>query len=1245
MQRTAIVQRSWAPRVIPLCEADDDARFNARTRHTLLMTGGAKAMVLPTHDTGAAESHELKFARLYRLYAVLSHVNQAIVRQDSREEVLASVCRILVEDGGFRMAWIGWLDPASMRIAPVASFGDDDHYLAQIEIYADDRPEARGPTGTAFREERPYVCNDLRADPAALRWRAEAERRGYRSSAALVIREAGQVRGTLSVYASESGVFQDREVAMLGEVAADVSLGLDILAGEDAHREAERALASTTAMLERTEAKARVGGWELDLRTNAVTWSREMYRIHDMEPGTPVDDAMAFSSYPADAAAEVRATFQAGIDHGKSWDFVQPITTARGRKRWVQAQGDAVLDDGIAIKLVGTLQDITDRVEAEEVASRLAAIVESSQDAIIGKDLAGIVTSWNPGAERLFGYSATEMIGQPISRLIPVDRRDEESMILARVGCGEAVRHYETVRMRRDGTEVHVSATLSAIKDAAGRIIGASKVAHDITFEKQAELVLGASELRYRRLFETAKDGILILDADTGMVVDVNPFLTQLLGFSHHEFLGKTVWDLGFLRDFVANAARFDELLAKEYVRYENLPLETRSGERIEVEFVSNVYEVSGRKVVQCNVRDVSDRHRAEVANKESQERYRTLFENSPDGIAVARDGKVFVDANANLCRMLGYTRAELIGQPTSMILPERDHPTMGEWGGLLKEAPTHQFERWLRRKDGSEVRVDAIVSMLPDGSLQSTIRDITERKEAEAALRDAALRISGIVDAAMDAIITIDADQRIVLFNPAAERMFGHARETILGVSIDLLIPAAARDAHGGHIRRFEQAGTTSRRMGARDEISGLRASGEIFPIEASISQTEVAGKKLLTVILRDVTERKKLEQQFLRAQRMESVGTLAGGIAHDLNNALTPIIMSIELLKMTFTDDDSQELITSISRSAQHGADMVRQLLSFARGVEGQRVEVPLRHLVLEIEKIARDTFLKSVQVRTIVARDLWTVLGDATQIHQVLMNLCVNARDAMPGGGRLVITAENVELDAQDAATNLDVTPGPYVVIQVEDSGEGMSPAVIEKIFDPFFTTKEVGVGTGLGLSTSLAIVQSNGGFLRVYSEPGNGTKFTVYLPAQTVPSDIAPTREGSLPRGRGELILVVDDEPSVRQVTQQTLEAFGYQVLAAQDGTEAVALYAARGKEIAVVLTDIMMPVMDGLATIRVLRKLNPGVCIIAASGLYDHAHAAVAASLGIAHFLPKPFHARALLNVLRDCLGGSGAPSP
>src|SRR6185369_8814167 len=345
---------------------------------------------------------------------------------------------------------------------------------------------------------------------------------------------------------------------------------------------------------------------------------------------------------------------------------------------------------------------------------------------------------------------------------------------------------------------------------------------------------------------------------------------------------------------------------------------------------------------------------------------------------------------------------------------------------------------------------------------------------------------------------------------------------------------------------------------------------------------------------------------------------------------------MMSIQLLQARISDDDGQRLLAMLQMSAERGAGLVKQVLSFARGVEGERITLQPRHLIKEIVKILKDTLPKSIEVEFEASEDLSLVAGDATQLHQVLMNFFVNARDAMPGGGKLTIKAENVFIDDNYARMNLESKPGAFVMITIADSGIGISPHVINRIFEPFFTTKEHGKGTGLGLSTALGIVKGHGGFINVYSEPGRGTQFKIYLPAAETPFTVQADTSTALPPGRGELILVVDDEIAIREITKGTLEAYGYRALTAADGTEAVALYAQHKDEIKVVLTDLMMPYMDGPVTIRALQKLNPKIKIIASSGLAESGRAIE----GVKMFLPKPYTAERLLKALTDVIGAN-----
>jgi signal transduction histidine kinase/ActR/RegA family two-component response regulator len=383
----------------------------------------------------------------------------------------------------------------------------------------------------------------------------------------------------------------------------------------------------------------------------------------------------------------------------------------------------------------------------------------------------------------------------------------------------------------------------------------------------------------------------------------------------------------------------------------------------------------------------------------------------------------------------------------------------------------------------------------------------------------------------------------------------------------------------------------------------------------------------------------RELTRERELRSQRLESLGALAGGIAHDLNNILSPLSISTFLLRSKVSDPSSQETLDTMEEVIERGGQLVKQVLSFARGVEGDRVHVDLKQVLRDVIGILKETIPKSIEIKYSVAESVGAALVNPTQLSQVLMNLCVNARDAMPQGGDLEITVETARLDELYAELAPDAKPGRYVMISVRDSGTGIPPQLIDKIFDPFFTTKEQGKGTGLGLSTSLGIVRSHGGFISVYSEPGTGALFKVYLPA---PDDGAEATEREEqpepPAGDGELILVVDDEEPIRRVTRGLLEAFGYRVVTASDGGEACALYRQKRDDISAVLTDMMMPVMDGAALIAELRRLNPLLPIIASSGLTEAGKEEQARSLGAQKFLSKPYTSAGLLWALRESLG-------
>jgi PAS domain S-box-containing protein len=693
--------------------------------------------------------------------------------------------------------------------------------------------------------------------------------------------------------------------------------------------------------------------------------------------------------------------------------------------------------------------------------------------------------------------------------------------------------------------------------------------------------------------------------------------------------VGRTTTELNVVDPGAFETFR-SKLEADRSVRDLEMTVTARSGVERNVLVSSELFELNGEKRVISSFIDVTDRRIEEETRRASEARYRALFDYAPDGLLIADANSFYLDANASICQMLGYTHKELVGLHASDIVVQSERKYIGPALEAITSNANYHREWVFRRKDGTEFPAEVIGAMMPDKTLLGMIRDVTERKRIEE-------RFRRLVDSNAQGVMFWKVSGTVTSANDAFLSMIGYTREELDAGSIDWskITP--------------EEFAPRDRR--ALDEIA---AAGVCTPYEKEYSRKDGTRVPILigaasfadnpsegVSFVLDLTEKKKLEQQFFRAQRLESVGTLAGGIAHDLNNILAPILLSVGVLKSEIKDEQLGALVETVHRCAQRGADLVQQVLSFARGVEGRHVLVNVQHVIRDVIKVARDTFPRSIDVRLEQKDDVWSISADPTQVHQVFMNLCINARDAMPDGGLLTLTTENVVLDTTYAAMNIDARPGAYVRVTVADTGPGIPPEVRDRIFEPFFTTKEVGKGTGLGLSTSLAIVKSHGGFIHAYSEVGQGSKFKVYLPASTTAdaaNDVA-VEQSRLPRGNGELILLVDDEAAIREIAGATLQRFGYRVMPATNGAEAVALFAQHRGDIAAVLTDMAMPVMDGPAMIIALKSIDPAVRIVGSSGLASNDGVAKAVGAGVEHFVPKPYTAETLLKTLEEVLRG------
>jgi len=638
-------------------------------------------------------------------------------------------------------------------------------------------------------------------------------------------------------------------------------------------------------------------------------------------------------------------------------------------------------------------------------------------------------------------------------------------------------------------------------------------------------------------------------------------------------------------------------------------------------------------------IQDVTARRNAEDDARRLSASVSETLEHISDGFCtIDRDWR-FSFFNREAERQVGRPRESLIGRVVWDAFPEL-LGTIFEisYRHAMATGETTEFEAWFEPL-ASWFRVRAYPS--PQG-LAVYFYNVTAERAAREQARISEERFRLLAQATSDAIWDVDLRTNEMWRSGGFETLFGVPTNDG-PVKVDWPSHIHAEDRSRvveGITRALEGRGNSW-----SDEYRYQRADGSFAYVsnrgyiirDPDGSPTRMVGG------MTDLTERKKLEAQFLRAQRLESVGTLAGGIAHDLNNILSPILMSVGLLKLEEDSPERLALLETIEASGRRGSDMVRQVLAFARGVDGKRIPVSIRHLLRDVQKIMRDTIPKNIDVQFASPVDLWTVTADVTQLHQVLMNLCVNARDAMPDGGLLKVEAANLVLD--EVYTTMVGAPstGPHVVVTVSDTGTGISPAAQERIFEPFFTTKEIGKGTGLGLSTVLTIVKSHRGAIDVHSEVGQGTTFKIYIPAGGEAAGVEEL-EAPLPHGQGQQILIVDDEEHVRDLTKKILDKYGYQALVARHGAEAVAIYA-QCRDVAVVITDMAMPVMDGLATIAALKAINPMVRVVASSGHSTANAPARASAAGADAFMNKPYTVDQLVRTIDDVLHHRPAGMP
>lgn len=991
-------------------------------------------------------------------------------------------------------------------------------------------------------------------------------------------------------------------------------------------------LRAITRNLRLAQRIARMGSWELDLISRELYWSDETYRIFGYEVGIPVTyEHFKARVHPDDLAAFGKLNSLA-IKGEIQLDTVHRIVLEDGSIRWVREQGELEeVDNEGNLNFSGVVVDVTEQ-HLHEAFLRWEA-----------NSLQSIIT----------GLSFKELVDQMLvdsREFLPTRRSSvyvvrDQALLISCVGgeCAEFERLAIAVARAKTSTvsvpwchylfdhegahfilvveplvEHEPEAIELKLLERFAQIleVGCQKISREEEL-RESETVLGiASRVSKlgawrvdleRRTYWWSDEVRRIHDFGPK---DVLPKLESLLDFYHES-------------DRPQVEAAFIQCMSTG----DPFELEVRFVSRLgTVKWVRTIAEARKNSLDQVvelfgAIQDITESKEYQEKLASSEEKFRILSDATNDAIW---DWDLTTEAvwwNDGYVRLFGYTLGEGVTSWTDHI-HEKDRDRVVE---AIFDAIENGKDAWADEyryihKDGSELLVSDRGYIIRDAEgralrMVGGMTDITRARKAQARLEE----LATLLDKAQDAIVVRDLDHRVQFWNKSAERLYKDPSQFYLAVAETL--------AHGEWVGELEQ----ETRDGATVTIEG----------HWTLVREDDGTPKSILAINTDISEKKRLEKKFLRAQRMETVGTLAGGVAHDLNNMLTPIMMSVTLLKEDEEDENRLRDLSNIEMSAARGAAMVRQLLTFARGADGGHMPVDLNLVAKDVQKIARDTFPKSIDFRLEGPENLWKVQADPTQLHQVLVNLCINARDAMPDGGVLTMSLTHVVLDEVYSDMNPEARPGPYVHIVVEDTGIGMPPEVLDRMFEPFFTTKEVGQGTGLGLSTVHSIVLQHGGFIHVYSELNKGTKFKVYLPAiaSSADSEEVALAQTQLPRGRGELILVVDDEDTIRNVSERTLERFGYRVVLAKNGAEAVSLYAQQRGEIALVITDMAMPVMDGPATIVALRSIDPDVKIVGSSGLDANGNVAKAVDAGVKDFVPKPYTAETLLTTIRRVLEG------
>lgn len=991
--------------------------------------------------------------------------------------------------------------------------------------------------------------------------------------------------------------------------------------------------------------RSQIGAWERNLIDNTVSHTSEHARIFGYESLVQDWSIDRFQEHvlPEDRIT-VERLIQQSVAAKENLSFECRIRRVDGEVRWIWATAARYCDsEGKPRRIAGIVQDITKRRQVEEDLrdrERLLGIVtESARVGLVVVDSDYRYRFANTAYAEIFCLHVSAIIDKYVPDLLAAGWSQIQPR-LDRALAGERVSYELTLPPLIGGQDERYFSVAYEPRTDQNENPTVVVVVVDITARKRIE----AEQLKLVKLIELSRDFIGVTNPQ-GQLTFLNTSGRKLIGVDDKgdvEQLQFTNYispeQHAFFLETVMRATH-----EQGHWEGEMQLRHLQTGAYIDVFLSTFLLQEAAGQVQGCATiaRNITDQKRAQEAQRASEERLRLMIEGVNDHAIFMLDPKGHIQTwSCGAERITGYTADEMIGRhysclftPESFIsgLPVRELELAAADGRA-------SIEDWRVRKNGSRFWATGTLAALYDENhklkgFTEITRDLTAKRHNDELLHS-------VLDHTLDSIISIDEIGTITMINRAGERLFGYAASEVIGQNVNMLMPEPYHSEHDAYLKNYLRTGE-AKIIGIGREVSGRRKGGGIFPVELAVTEFRLDNRRYFVGIVRDISEKKKLENQLRQAQKMEAIGQLAGGIAHDFNNLLSVIInYSSFSLNSIPPDHIAHKDIQEVLKASERASSLTRQILAFSRKQILTPKILNINHVIQNMESMLQRLIGENIAFSVCTFPSLWNVKADPTQLEQVIMNLAVNARDAMPDGGKLLIETSNIELTHSHLelfSSDRPFQPGCYVLTSVSDSGSGIPSEIIEHIFEPFFTTKGQDQGTGLGLSTVYGIIKQSGGYISVYSEANNGTIFKIYLPRADLP--FAPFTSGSptsSPKGQ-ETILVVEDESSIRRLVARILSTAGYQILTAKNASEAVQICHEYSNNVHLLLTDIVMPRINGKKLATSLLQAIPHLKVLYMSGYANYDLFEKNAIEPSIHFISKPFSASDLTQKIRFIL--------